>query len=588
MALAQIASLLMAGLLSQATGGTSTTTAPTNAQSSDGVTAGTTPAQSTSGTDVNGAGNSQILREMEALRKQNAALAEDMEAMRKQNKSLEGSVADLHVQQNGKWLSEERAKEVRHVVEDVLKDADARSSLTPAVPTAGFGDRGFFIASPDGNFRLNLSGQLQIRYAANFLSSRDYSILNANPGAGVNRNTALAPSANSYNKSTYGFEIRRMKLDFFGHVIDPSWQYRLILIYNQNQNASAVPGGNNAAGNGGSSNAGMEEAMVIKDMGDGFKISVGQFKSPFLREEIVSSRRQLAVERSLVDQMFSTKFTQGVMGTWTGDHVMFEAMYNDGGSNANTGATAAFNSESVGSPQTLNNGAGFTEWAITAHAGWLAYGHWNDFNDLSSFPGEGEGLMFNAWLNMQRGGEGASSAIQGTNNIPLSGNSDAQFFTWSADATWHLGGANLFSYFVMNTAYNIPATTSNNISSINSYGAVVQGGYFITNTVELFGRWEWLSTQNKDVNDIGNVGNKTTPTVANVFNAGRTSAYTAGFNWFIHGRQIKLTTDSGFTTAPLWFNNGIYGAGVAGTNYRIEPDGGGGQIVVRSQLQLLF
>ena len=553
----------------------------------DGVDTSATAVQSTSGTDANTAANSQILREMEALRKQNAALAEDMEAMRKQNKSLEGSVADLQVQQNGKWLSEERAKEVRNVVEDVLKDADSRTSLTHAVPTAGFGDRGFFIASPDGNFRLNLSGQLQIRYAANFLSSRDYSILNANPGAGVNRNTAAAPSPNSYNKNTYGFEIRRMKLDFFGHVIDPSWQYRLILIYNQNQNAAAVPGGNNAAGNGGSSNAGMEEAMVIKDMGDGFKISVGQFKSPFLREEIVSSRRQLAVERSLVDQMFSTKFTTGVMGTWTGDHLMFEAMYNDGGSNANTGATAAFNSESVGSPQNLNNGAGFTQWAITAHAGWLAYGHWSDFNDLSSYPGEGEGLMFNAWLNMQRGGEGATSAIQGTNNIPLNGNSDAEFLTWSVDASWHFGGANLFSYFVMNTAYDIPATTTNNISSINSYGAVVQGGYFITNTIELFGRWEWLSTQNKGVNDIGNNG-ATTHNVANVFNAGRTNAYTAGFNWFIAGRQIKLTTDIGFTTAPLWFNNGIYGAGVAGTNYRIEPDGGGGQIVVRSQLQLLF
>ena len=251
----------------------------------DGVDTSATAVQSTSGTDANTAANSQILREMEALRKQNAALAEDMEAMRKQNKSLEGSVADLQVQQNGKWLSEERAKEVRNVVEDVLKDADSRASLTNAVPTAGFGDRGFFIASPDGNFRLNLSGQLQIRYAANFLSSRDYSILNANPGAGVNRNSPPAPSANSYNKNTYGFEIRRMKLDFFGHVIDPSWQYRLILIYNQNQNAAAVPAGNNAAGNGGSSNAGMEEAMVIKDMGDGFKISVGQFKSPFLREE---------------------------------------------------------------------------------------------------------------------------------------------------------------------------------------------------------------------------------------------------------------------------------------------------------------
>ncbi|MSR34117.1 MAG: hypothetical protein EXS12_04870 [Phycisphaerales bacterium] len=188
MALAQLAFLLMAALLSQATGATITNDAPTNAQSSggDGVTTGATAAQSTSGTDSNTAANIQILREMEALRKQNAALAEDMEAMRKQNKSLEGSVADLQVQQNGIGLSQERAKEVRHVVEDVLKDADSRASLTPAVPTAGFGDRGFFIASPDGNFRLNLSGQLQIRYAANFLSSRDYSILNANPGAGVN------------------------------------------------------------------------------------------------------------------------------------------------------------------------------------------------------------------------------------------------------------------------------------------------------------------------------------------------------------------------------------------------------------------
>ena len=559
MALAQFASLLMAGLLSQSTG-------------ADGA---------------NAAASSQILREMEALRQQNAALAQDMEAMRKQNKSLEGSVADLQVQQNGKWLSEERAKEVRSVVEDVLKDADARASLTPAVPTAGFGDRGFFIASPDGNFRLNLSGQLQIRYAANFISSRDYSILNANPGAGVNRNTNDPPPKNSYYKTTGGFEIRRMKLDFFGHVIDPSWQYRLILIYNQNQNSALTPGGNNAAGANGSSNAGMEEAMVIKELSHEFKISVGQFKSPFLREEIVSSRRQLAVERSLVDQMFSTKFTQGVMGTWTGDRAMFEVMYNDGGSNANTGATAAFNSESVGTPTNMNNGAGFSEWAVTAHAGWLAYGHWKDFNDLTSFPGEGEGLMFNTWLNMQRGGQQVSSAVQGNKNIPLNGNADAQFLTWSADASWNFGGANVFGYFVMNTAYDIPATTTNNIGSINSYGAVVQGGYFITNTVELFGRWEWLSTQNKGVNDIGNNG-ATTHNVANVFNAGRTNAYTAGFNWFIHGRQIKLTTDIGFTTAPLWFNNGIYGAGIAGTNYRIEPDGGGGQIVVRSQLQLLF
>ena len=47
-----------------------------------------------------------------------------------------------------------------------------------------------------------------------------------------------------------------------------------------------------------------------------------------------------------------------------------------------------------------------------------------------------------------------------------------------------------------------------------------QGGYFITEDVELYSRWEWLSTQNQGYNDIN------TPTgagvgTANVFNAGR-------------------------------------------------------------------
>jgi hypothetical protein len=134
----------------------------------------------------------------------------------------------------------------------------------------------------------------------------------------------------------------------------------------------------------------------------------------------------------------------------------------------------------------------------------------------------------------------------------------------------------------------MPATPTNNLGSINSYGAVVQGGYFITDEVELYARWEWMNTQNRGVNDIGNVGSATVPTVANVFNAGRTNAYTVGFNWFLGGRIIKLTTDLGWTSDPLWFNNGIYGAGVLGTNYRIEPGGGGNQMVVRSQLQILF
>jgi hypothetical protein len=531
----------------------------------------------------------RLMREMEAMRQQNAELAEGLAEMRRKNQSLQGSVTEMQAQLNERWLSEERAAEIRKVAEGVVKDAETRASMQASPVQVGYGsDKGFFVASPDGNFKLNLSGQIQFRYAANFYSNRDNNLLNASPGTASNRGTAASSVAQpgSFKKNVAGFEVRRMKLDFFGHVVDPSWQYRIVLIYNQNSTAIQAPGGSNNGGINSGSSMGMEEAMIIKNLGDGWKLSIGQFKSPFLREEITSSRRQLAVERSIVNQMFSTKFTQGVMVTHQDDRLVAEVMYNDGGSNGNTGAAAGFNNASVVGPSDLNNGAGFSEWAVTGHVGWLAFGDWKEFRDLSSFVGDDAGLLFGAWVNWQRGGEQLNQgALPGNGNIPLNGNADADFLTWSVDASWNLGGAHLFSYFVMNTAYSIPATATNDGGSINSYGAVVQGGLFVTRDLELFGRWEWLATQNVGYNQAAN---SVTTGVANVFNAGRANIYTVGFNWFLAGPNVKLTTDLGWTEGPLWFNNGIYGAGIAGTDYRIEPFGGGDQVILRSQLQLIF
>jgi hypothetical protein len=62
-----------------------------------------------------------------------------------------------------------------------------------------------------------------------------------------------------------------------------------VLISVRNQSAISTPRGNNNSGSAGSSTMGMAEAMVIKDLGEGMKLSIGQYKSPFLREEITSS-----------------------------------------------------------------------------------------------------------------------------------------------------------------------------------------------------------------------------------------------------------------------------------------------------------
>jgi hypothetical protein len=294
------------------------------------------------------------------------------------------------------------------------------------------------------------------------------------------------------------------------------------------------------------------------------------------------------VERSLVDQMFSTKFTQGVQFGWRGEEWAFEAMVNDGGSNANTGAVSGFNN-ATNNPQgtpgvQLNNGAGFAQWAVTGHLAMKPFGDWKEFNDLNSYVGNQDGLLLEGWVNWQRGGE-QGSAFVGSNNIPANGNSDGEFLTWSADVAWNTSGANIFAYWVMNTAYSLPSSTTNDGPTINSYGAVIQGGWFASDSVELYARWEWLNTENVGVNVVAN---GTTTGSANVFNAGRTNVYTLGFNWFLGGKAVKLTTDMSWCSDPLWFTNGIYGAGITGTDFRVEPVGGGDQIVLRSQLQLVF
>jgi hypothetical protein len=280
--------------------------------------------------------------------------------------------------------------------------------------------------------------------------------------------------------------------------------------------------------------------------------------------------------------LFTTGWTQGIELDWNNDILRAMVSYNDGANNANLGSISGTNVLGVTGD---NLGVGFAQWAVTARGEWKPFGNWALFDDFSSMRGESEGLLLGAGLNWQRGGQQnvQSSSIDVT---PGSGNAEAIYLTWTADATLEFGGASLFGAWAMNTSYDLPLANQ----SIDTYGAIVQGGYFLSDSFELFARWEWMNTASTAGN---NARSARTPTGENInwlsaYNGFVNNIGTVGFNWYLGGRKLKFTGDFGVSWNPLIFQTGLFGDNIAGAEYRQEGIGGGGQIVARTQLQLLF
>ena len=272
-------------------------------------------------------------------------LARQIADLKRANEALAAKVERLEASSNGdEWLTEQRADEIRGIVTDVLADADSRTSLQSAGATAGWNkdQGGFFIASPNGDFKLNIKGQIQFRWAYDHRSNAGITTTNQ-PGTG----TQAVPKEN-----VWGFENRRTKLAFTGFVIDPSWTYEIQPIFNRSP--GAVTSGDQTFSSGNIVGS-VENVWIQKTFDNGFNVRVGQFKSPFMREELVSSTSQLAVERTLVSEMFTTKFSQGIQfeyGGRTGDPLKAQFFYGDGlranGTNVPTNTATSWASAATG------------------------------------------------------------------------------------------------------------------------------------------------------------------------------------------------------------------------------------------------
>jgi hypothetical protein len=501
-----------------------------------------------------------------------AELARQIAELKKANDALAAKVEKLEAGANGEeWLTERRAEEIRGIVTDVLGDADTRTSLQSAGATAGWNkdQGGFFIASPSGDFKLNIKGQVQFRWAYDQRSNKGITETNQ-PGTG----TQAVPKEN-----VWGFENRRTKIAFTGFVMDPSWTYEVQPVFNRTP--GSVSSGAQTFSNGNIVGS-VENVWIQKTFDNGFNVRVGQFKAPFLREELVSSSAQLAVERSLVSDMFSTKFSQGIQveyGGRTGDPFKAQFFYGDGlranGTSVPTDTATAWASPAggfAGGYTTPFNG-NLTNWAFAGRVEWLGAGSWKQFRDLNSFRGEESGWMVGV------GGMGQS--IRPSTEGDVTAKTTQSMWGMTADLTMDFGGANLFMYGVyrrVNLTGDV-TTRDGEADGMNQWGAVVQGGVFVSNEVELFARYE-----------VGDTDTDQFRTVEPGVELELDSIVTAGFNYYVDGnKDVKWTTDFGYAFTPI----GDFASSGADwlQDFSGSTDDGftnDGQWVIRTQLQLLF
>jgi len=404
-------------------------------------------------------------------------------------------------QRESSWLNERRIEEISALVHEVLQDADTRASLAEGGAVAGW-DNGFFLASEDGSFLLRVLGQIQTRYTYN---SADNAFDNS--------------TSEDLDDDRGGFEDTRVRLGFKGHVFSPKWQYFIWSGYNWDGSSLLL------------------DAYIRHDLGDGLSLTAGQFKTPLLKEWLVSETRQQFVERSILAGCLCGHYTQGVLATYETDHLRLYGSINDG----LVGINSKWSSENV------------EAFGVTGRAEWLAYGSWGEYNDFNSFPDSEKLLVVGGGAHYQQGEYGTTD-------------DEAQILRWTVDGSLELGGANVFAAVVGNHL-----SESETIGNLDQILFLVQSGVFVLENTELIARFEGGDLDLPDHDDL--------------------AVFTIGVNQFFHGHAVKFTTDLSYSFNALQRVNlggETFGPALEFHGYRPQEADADGQFVFRAQLQLLF
>ena len=315
--------------------------------------------------------------------------------------------------------------EVRALVADMLADADTRSSLLQSGAAAGH-DGSFFLASPDGSFRLNISGQIQARYTLNFRGD--------NSGA---------------DNFDSGFTNPRTVLRFDGKIYD-KFVYGLQGVFNRSGGGFTL-----------------EDAFAGYTFDNGLVLLAGQYREPILWEDVLNDKYSLAADQSVVNAIFAQGFSQGAWAFYQADTWRFWVGVNDGIRSANT---------DLGAP---GPGTDPADIGVTTRWEYKLAGAWSQFDRFSSPRGSDFAVKLGGGVHYE-----VSPHVPGPLPPAGFGTIETNTLAYTGDVMMEGDGWNLFAMGVgLYSDGNGPAP------STSDFGLMIQGGLFVTDNIEPFVRW---------------------------------------------------------------------------------------------------
>jgi hypothetical protein len=410
--------------------------------------------------------------------------------LQQQIQQLQQQVKDLQAQRANPTFS---AGDVSATVDSIIQDSARRSQLL--TDTGGFmggwADGKFTIRSEDGNYSLNPGVIFQFRNITTF-----------------NDNAKSNGDANTDN----GFEVRRLRFILEGTAITKDLYYRVQ--WNTNRTTGTVFN---------------EEAYVQYKFADNFAIKVGQYKEFIYHEQTVSTTRQLAVDRSLLNEVFNggESYVQGVDLLWD----------NNSNLHADIAFTDGYNSLNTNFQDPPANPFDF---GIHGRIEWLVFG--KDFKGYTELTAMGS--------------KSGDFAVVGA-GADYSQNGDMSVVHHNADVQWNTGPLSIYAAYVgLYTDFG-----SGGGSSFN-YGFLAQAGYMINPRWEAFARYDWFHLDNQA--------------------AGSEDQFheiVLGVNYYLHSYNARITLDAGWL--PNGSPNSQTGIGVLANN-------GDNEFFIRGQLQLVL